>query len=90
VVAGFPANDFGAQEPGSNEEIAEFCTTNFGVKFPMYAKITVTGEAKHPLYAALTSAAPKASSMAISAFGTGYLLTDTRFGRTTNSSMPRY
>ena len=61
VVAGFPANDFGAQEPGSNEEIADFCTTNFGVSFPMYAKIAVTGEAKHPLYAALTSAAPKAA-----------------------------
>jgi glutathione peroxidase len=61
VVAGFPANDFGAQEPGSNEEIADFCTTNFGVDFPMYAKIKVTGEDKHPLYAALTSAAPKAS-----------------------------
>ncbi len=60
VVAGFPANDFGAQEPGSNAEIAEFCTTNFGVSFPMYAKIAVTGEAKHPLYAALTRAAPKA------------------------------
>jgi glutathione peroxidase len=61
VVAGFPANDFGAQEPGSNDEIADFCTTNFGVKFPMYEKITVTGAAKHPLYAALTSAAPRAS-----------------------------
>ena len=61
VVAGFPANDFGAQEPGSNAEIAEFCTTNFGVSFPMYAKIAVTGEAKHPLYDALTRAAPKAS-----------------------------
>jgi glutathione peroxidase len=61
VVAGFPANDFGAQEPGTNSEIADFCTTNFGVKFPMYEKITVTGADKHPLYAALTSAAPKAS-----------------------------
>jgi glutathione peroxidase len=61
VVAGFPANDFGGQEPGANDEIAEFCTTNFGVKFPMYAKIAVTGPDKHPLYAALTSAAPKAA-----------------------------
>jgi glutathione peroxidase len=60
VIAGFPANDFGSQEPGSNAEIADFCTTNFGVDFPMYEKITVTGAAKHPLYAALTSAAPKA------------------------------
>lgn len=61
VVAGFPANDFGAQEPGSNEEIAEFCTTNFGVDFPMFAKIQVTGADKHPLYAALTGAVPQAA-----------------------------
>lgn len=60
VVAGFPANDFGAQEPGSNEEIATFCTTNFGVDFPMFEKIVVTGPEKHPLYAALTSARPVA------------------------------
>ncbi|MCB4861810.1 glutathione peroxidase [Sphingobium sp. PNB] len=58
VVAGFPANDFGAQEPGSNEEIATFCTTNFGVDFPMFEKIVVTGPEKHPLYAALTGAQP--------------------------------
>ena len=61
VVAGFPANDFGAQEPGSDEEIESFCTTNFGVDFPMFAKITVVGPDKHPLYAALTEAAPTAS-----------------------------
>ncbi len=60
VVAGFPANDFGAQEPGSNDEIATFCTTNFGVDFPMFEKIVVTGPEKHPLYAALTSAQPDA------------------------------
>lgn len=60
VVAGFPANDFGAQEPGSNDEIATFCTTNFGVDFPMFQKIVVTGPDKHPLYAALTSEMPKA------------------------------
>lgn len=60
VVAGFPANDFGAQEPGTNEEIASFCTTNFGVDFPMFEKIVVTGPDKHPLYAALTAAAPVA------------------------------
>jgi glutathione peroxidase len=60
-VLGFPANDFGAQEPGSNEEIADFCRTNFSVSFPMYEKIAVTGEDKHPLYAALTAAAPTKS-----------------------------
>ena len=57
-VLGFPANDFGAQEPGSNDEIAEFCRTNFSVSFPMFEKIAVTGDEKHPLYAALTSAKP--------------------------------
>jgi glutathione peroxidase len=59
AVLGFPANDFGAQEPGSNAEIQSFCTTNFGVEFPMFAKVTVTGDAKHPLYAHLTSAYPE-------------------------------
>jgi glutathione peroxidase len=60
VVAGFPANDFKAQEPGTDEEIASFCTTNFGVKFPLYSKITVVGAEKHPLYAALIAAQPHA------------------------------
>ena len=62
VVLGFPANDFGAQEPGSNDEIESFCTTNFGVDFPMFEKLVVTGPAKHPLYAALTEAAPNATN----------------------------
>jgi glutathione peroxidase len=51
VVLGFPANDFGQQEPGTNKEISEFCTKNYGVTFPMFSKITVTGENMHPLYA---------------------------------------
>ena len=59
AVLGFPANDFAGQEPGSNEEILEFCRTTFGVQFPMFAKIAVTGEAKHPLYKALTAAQPE-------------------------------
>jgi glutathione peroxidase len=63
VVAGFPANDFKAQEPGSNEEIQAFCTTNFGVKFPLFGKITVVGPEKHPLYAALIAEQPKAVSV---------------------------
>jgi len=58
VVTGFPANDFGAQEPGSDSEIATFCTSKYGVKFPMFSKITVKGNGKHPLYAFLTQAAP--------------------------------
>ena len=60
VVAGFPANDFKAQEPGSNEEILTFCTTNFGVKFPLFSKITVVGPEKHPLYAELIAEQPEA------------------------------
>lgn len=56
VVIGFPANDFGAQEPGSNEEISQFCSTRFGVAFPLAEKISVKGPARHPLYAALTRA----------------------------------
>ena len=56
VVLGFPANDFGAQEPGTDEEIAKFCETGFSVSFPMFAKASVVGDAKQPLYAELTSA----------------------------------
>ena len=50
VVLGFPANNFLWQEPGSNEEIAEFCQKNYGVKFQMFEKISVKGKNKHPLY----------------------------------------
>ena len=58
VVCGFPANDFAGQEPGSSDEIQSFCTMNFGVDFPMYEKITVTGTERHPLYRALVEAEP--------------------------------
>lgn len=54
TVIGFPCNDFGAQEPGSPDEIAAFCTKNYGVTFPLTEKIQVVGENKHPLYAYLT------------------------------------
>lgn len=50
VVLGFPANNFGGQEPGTNEEIASFCEKNYGVKFMMFEKISVKGEDQHPLY----------------------------------------
>ncbi len=63
VVTGFPANEFGGQEPGTNAEVAEFCTTNFGVKFPMFEKIVVKGDGQHPLYAALTKAVPVAEGV---------------------------
>jgi glutathione peroxidase len=54
VVLGFPCNDFGAQEPGTLEEIKTFCTTKFSVTFPMFDKLHVKGAEQHPLYAALT------------------------------------
>lgn len=50
VILGFPCNQFKEQEPGSNEEIQEFCRLNFGVTFPMFAKIDVNGDEAHPLY----------------------------------------
>jgi glutathione peroxidase len=61
VIAGFPANNFGGQEPGTNEEIGAFCRSKFGVTFPMFSKISVTGGDKAPLYQFLTdkSANPK-------------------------------
>src|SRR5271157_5597897 len=61
VVCGFPANDFGSQEPGTNQEILKFCTGTFSVDFPMFAKIPVTGPDTHPLYQSLIAAQPKAT-----------------------------
>ncbi|WP_437563282.1 glutathione peroxidase [Sorangium sp. So ce542] len=58
AVLGFPSNDFGAQEPGTDAEIAAFCSTKYGVSFPMFSKIPVKGGGKHPLYAFLTQAPP--------------------------------
>ena len=57
AVLGFPCNQFGAQEPGSEAEIQEFCDRRFGVTFPLFSKIEVNGGARHPLYAHLTSQA---------------------------------
>ncbi len=54
VILGFPANNFGAQEPGTNEDIQNFCTKNYGVTFPMFAKISVKGDDIDPLYQFLT------------------------------------
>jgi glutathione peroxidase len=54
-VLGFPANDFGAQEPGTDAEIKQFCSLTYGVSFPMFSKISVTGDGKHALYKYLTS-----------------------------------
>ena len=57
VVLGFPANQFGQQEPGTDAEIKEFCSATYDVKFPMFSKIVVKGDGMHPLYQYLTKAA---------------------------------
>ena len=58
TILGFPCNQFGAQEPGSEAEIGQFCLKNYGVTFPMFAKIEVNGENAHPLYKYLKDAKP--------------------------------
>ena len=58
VIVGFPSNQFGAQDPGSNDEIASFCELNYGVSFPMMAKVDVNGANAHPLWQWLTREAP--------------------------------
>ena len=58
VILGFPCNQFGSQDPGSNSEIASFCQLNYGVSFPMMAKVDVNGPAAHPLYKWLVKEAP--------------------------------
>ncbi|HUZ26768.1 MAG TPA: glutathione peroxidase, partial [Streptosporangiaceae bacterium] len=60
AVVGFPCNQFGGQEPGSAQEIAEFCSTTYGVSFPMFEKIDVNGPGRHPVYTELTALADAA------------------------------
>ncbi|OUY07203.1 glutathione peroxidase [Acinetobacter populi] len=55
VILGFPCNQFGGQDPGSNEEIGQFCQRNYGVSFPMFAKVDVKGPEAHPIFRYLTS-----------------------------------
>lgn len=55
-VLGFPANNFGGQEPGTDKEIAQFCQANYGVSFPMFSKVSVKGDDQHPLFSYLTDA----------------------------------
>ena len=62
-ILGFPANEFGAQEPGTEAEIKDFCSTQYDVTFPLFSKIVVKGSGQHPLYAALTEAQPSALSL---------------------------
>lgn len=64
TVLGFPANDFAGQEPGSDAEIQTFCSTRYDVSFPMFAKIMVTGEERHPLYSWLINARPSTEGRA--------------------------
>lgn len=58
-ILGFPANDFMGQEPGTNEEIQDFCQTNYNVEFPLFSKISVTGDNRHPLYQYLIETKPE-------------------------------
>lgn len=58
-ILGFPSNDFMGQEPGTEEEIKDFCSTNYDVKFPLFSKIGINGENRHPLYANLIESHPK-------------------------------
>ena len=67
-VLGFPCNQFLGQEPGSEEEIKTFCSTTYGVTFPMFSKIDVNGENRHPLYQKLIDAAPTAVAPEASGF----------------------
>jgi glutathione peroxidase len=67
-VLGFPSNEFAAQEPGTNAEIAQFCDVKFGVKFPMFEKISVNGSDRHPLYVDLIQAQPTRTKPASSKF----------------------
>ncbi|WP_375398979.1 glutathione peroxidase [uncultured Sphingomonas sp.] len=68
VVLGLPANDFAGQEPGTDEEIAAFCAINYDIDFPIFGKVVATGPDKHPLYDALTRAAPEAQGEGGDAF----------------------
>jgi glutathione peroxidase len=74
VVLGFPCDQFGHQEPGSEAEIADFCELNFGVTFPLFAKIEVNGQDAHPLYRWLRAEQPAASGEAIEWNFTKFLL----------------
>jgi glutathione peroxidase len=62
-VLAFPANEFEGQEPGTDAEIKDFCSTSYDVSFPMFSKIVVKGEKQHPLYAQLTTARPEARAL---------------------------
>mgnify|MGYP003761116375 CR=1 FL=1 len=74
VILGFPSNQFGYQEPGTNEEILEFCQINYGVTFPMFEKIDVNGETEYPLYPYLKNSVPETEAADISWNFTKFLI----------------
>lgn len=80
IVIGVPSNDFAGQEPGSNAEIAQFCSTQYDVSFPMLGKVSVVGPKKHPLYNALIAARPTSVGVGKQSFIEGLV----RFGVTPN------
>ncbi len=79
-VLGFPSNDFSGQEPGTDADIQQFCTANFGATFPMFSKIQVVGESKHPLYAELIAQQPTSTGAGKQALIDGLV----QFGATVN------
>lgn len=87
VILGFPSNQFGYQEPGTNEEILEFCQTNYGVTFPMFEKIDVNGETEHPLYTYLKNSVPETEAADISWNFTKFLIG--KDGKTIGRYAPR-
>jgi len=78
-ILGFPSNDFAGQEPGTDAEIQDFCRTQFDVSFPMFSKISVVGDNRHPLYSALITAVPKARSTPGSSFRQTLMNYDARY-----------
>ena len=76
VIVGFPANNFGGQEPGSNEEIKTFCSTKYNVTFPIFSKISVKGSDKHPFYRFLTEKSTNPDSAAEVAWNFNKFLVD--------------
>jgi glutathione peroxidase len=79
-VLGFPANEFAAQEPGTEAEIKSFCSTNYDVTFPLFAKLVVKGPGQHPLYAALTQAQPESTKLPGTDFRAGLVAHGTDVG----------
>lgn len=87
IVLGFPCNQFGSQEPGSEEKISEFCSLNYGVNFPMFAKLEVNGENAHPLFQYLKQEAPGQTESSDIEWNFAKFLVD-RFGQVVSRYAP--